>query len=161
MEMQTALDTARILLEEWKERFETPAPNRLDAYLKDAKDLVPAVVGLRVKRLGYLAAITGLDFGVDEPALEVLYHFCEGAAIITVRVNVPKDNPQIASLCEVLPSAEPQERELREMFGVDVVGLPDLGYLYLPDDWDASVYPLRKDFVPQPKSEKVEVPSEQ
>jgi Ni,Fe-hydrogenase III component G len=156
MNTQTVLETSRLVLEEWTERFETPADNRLDVYLRDVKDLVPAVVGLLVKRLGYLAAITGLDPDAEAPMLEILYHFCKGPAVVTLRVNVPKDNAEIASLCEVLPSAEPQERELREMFGVEVIGLRNPEFLYLPDDWDQADYPLRKDFVAVSAVEKVE-----
>ena len=156
MDTQTVLETSRRVLEAWTERFETPAENRLDVYLKDAKALVPAVGGLLAKRLVYLAAITGLDPDAADPMLEILYHFCKGPAIITLRVNVPKDKAEIASLCEVLPSAEPQERELREMFGVEVIGLHNPEFLYLPDDWDQADYPLRKDFVAVPAAEKVE-----
>jgi Ni,Fe-hydrogenase III component G len=36
------------------------------------------------------------------------------------------------------------------MFGVTVVGLRNVEHLYLPDDWPAGVYPLRKDHNPQP-----------
>ncbi|MBN1667750.1 MAG: NADH-quinone oxidoreductase subunit C [Anaerolineales bacterium] len=160
MDTQTVLETSRMVLEVWTERFETPAENRLDVYLKDAKNLVPAVVGLLVKRLGYLVAITGLDPEAEAPMLEILYHFCAGPAVVTLRVNVPKDNAKIASLCEVLPSAEPQERELREMFGVEVVGLHNPEFLYLPDDWDQADYPLRKDFAAVPAAEKAELTDE-
>ena len=156
MEIQTAIHTAQLILQAWSDRFETPAFNRLDVYLADAKDLVTAVVGLRVKRLGYLTAITGLDPGAEEPTLEILYHFCEGPVIVTIRVTVPKDNPEIASLREVIPSAEQQERELQEMFGVRVLGLRNSKHLYLPEDWDNAVFPLRKDFVwPTPSGEMV------
>jgi Ni,Fe-hydrogenase III component G len=37
---------------------------------------------------------------------------------------------------------------LSEMFGVEITGLRNQDYLYLPDDWKPGVYPLRKDFDP-------------
>ena len=149
MNLEKLLETARLVIDEDYERIETPAANRLDVYLRKMSDLVPIVTGLRVKRLGYLSAITGLDLGVDMEDLEVLYHFCTGEAIITLRVTVPKENAWVPSLVAIIPSAEPFERELKEMFGVKVVGLRNPEFLYLPDDWDKACFPLRKDCDPK------------
>jgi Ni,Fe-hydrogenase III component G len=49
----------------------------------------------------------------------------------------------------VVPGAEVFERELREMFGIEITGLHTPDRLYLPDDWPAGVYPMRKDFDPK------------
>jgi Ni,Fe-hydrogenase III component G len=97
---------------------------------------------------GYLAGITGLDPGVEAGAMEVLYHFCEGAAVVTLRVRTPRENASVPTICEIIPSATFYERELREMLGVEVEGLADSEYLFLPDDWAKGVYPLRKDAAP-------------
>jgi len=149
MNLEKLLETARLVIEEDYERIETPASNRLDVYLKHISDLVPIVTGLRVKRLGYLSAITGLDLGIESENLEVLYHFCAGEAIVTLRVIVPKAYAWVPSLVEIIPSAEPFERELKEMFGVKVVGLRNPDSLYLPDHWVEDCFPLRKDCDPQ------------
>ncbi|MFN7050442.1 NADH-quinone oxidoreductase subunit C, partial [Proteus mirabilis] len=37
------------------------------------------------------------------------------------------------------------EREIRDMYGLIPVGLPDERRLVLPDDWPEDMYPLRKD----------------
>ena len=37
------------------------------------------------------------------------------------------------------------EREIRDMYGLIPVGLPDERRLVLPDDWPEEMYPLRKD----------------
>ena len=146
MDLETIFQTASLLVEDWAEKTEAPAPNRLDFYMKSVHDLIPAVAGLRVKRLGYLSCITGLDPGAESPNLEVLYHFCTGPAIITLRFSVPKADGSIPSLTQIIPSAESFERELAEMFGVEITGLRNKDYLYLPDDWQPGTYPLRKDF---------------
>jgi NADH:ubiquinone oxidoreductase subunit C len=153
MDLEPIFETARLLIEEWAEKVETPAPNRLDFSMKKVQDLVPAVAGLRVKRLGYLSCITGLDLGTASPNLEVLYHFCTGPAIITLRFLVPKSDGMIPSLTQIIPSAESFERELSEMFGIEITGLRNKDYLYLPDDWQPGQYPLRKDFDPSQISE--------
>jgi Ni,Fe-hydrogenase III component G len=132
----------------WSLEIDEPESNRLDVKLASADDLVNIVTAMRVKRLGYLSAITGLDPGLETEQLEVLYHFCAGAAVITLRVPIPRHAPVVPSLCQIIPSAEALERELMEMFGVTVSGLLIIEHLYLPDDWPEATYPLRKDFDP-------------
>lgn len=144
MDPETTLETVRLLLEDWAEKFEVPEPTRIDVYMKQIDDLVPSVVGLRVKKLGYLAAIVGLDLGIESEELEILYHFCVEQMVIVLRFRVPKTNGSVQSLSEIIPSAESFERELSEMYGVTITGLKNPGHLYLPDDWKEGVYPLRK-----------------
>ena len=120
------------------------------------QELVPIVVGLRVKRLGYLSAIVGLDLGPEANEMEVLYHFCPGDAVIALRVRVPREDGALPSLCEIIPSAEVFERELHEMFGIEITGLHTPDRLYLPDDWPDGVYPMRKDFDPEVLSSAID-----
>jgi Ni,Fe-hydrogenase III component G len=129
----------------WETEASRPDPNRLDVWLSTPDDLVPMVVGLRVKRLGYLATITGLDEGPEAGRIEVLYHFCTGEAVVTLRVRLPRENPAVPTLSEIIPSAEVFERELAEMLGVTIRGLRHPDHLYLPEDWPDGVFPLRKD----------------
>jgi Ni,Fe-hydrogenase III component G len=122
-----------------------PTPNRLDVALTKVGDLAPIVAGLRVKWLGYLSAITGIDGGTEKNLIELLYHFCSGAAIITLRVNLQRDEAKVASLSSMLPNAEVFEREVMEMFGVEFAGLRNTARLSLSDDWPDGLYPMRKD----------------
>jgi NADH:ubiquinone oxidoreductase subunit C len=151
MTTEQALSTASQLLESWLWALEAerPEPNRLDVILTSPDELVPVVVALRVKRLGYLSAITGLDLGLEAGQLEILYHLCAGAAVITLRLRLPREAAIVPTLSEIIPSAEVFEREMVEMLGVTVTGLRTPEYLYLPDDWPPAAYPLRKDFEPQ------------
>ncbi len=133
---------------DWATEVSRPRPERLDVKIKVLDQLLPIIVGLRVKRLGYLSAIIGMDLGPEANEMEVLYHFCPEAAVITLRVRVPRQGATLPSLCDVIPSAEVFERELREMFGMEITGLRTPDHLYLPDDWPDGVYPLRRDFDP-------------
>jgi Ni,Fe-hydrogenase III component G len=133
---------------DWATEVSRPRPDRLDVKVKVMDQLVPIVVALRVKRLGYLSAIVGIDLGPEANEMEVLYHFCPESAIITLRVRVSRGNASLPSLSEIIPSAEVFERELREMFGIEITGLRTAEHLYLPDDWPDGVYPLRSDFDP-------------
>ena len=139
------LARAEALLEPWLARTERPTDNRLDIWLSpDA--VLPVVATLVAGEWGYLAAITGLDPGVATGQLHVLYHFAEGAAVVTLRVAVPRDVAELPTIRPLIPLAAMYEQELTEVLGVAVVGAPLRGRLFLPDDWPDGVYPLRKEF---------------
>ena len=133
-------ETLLPILASYSEHQTTPEPHRLDVVIA-AEQLVETVTQLQAKQWGYLMGITALDSGTS---LELLYHFCEGPAVLTLRVNLTYDAPHIPTIMTVIPSARLYEQEVKEMFGVQVVGLPDVGFLFLPDDWKPDVYPLRK-----------------
>lgn len=130
----------------WPTEVKQREADRLDVLLTSSSDLAPIVTALRVKRLGYLSAITGIDLGPSMGAIEVLYHFCVASAAITLRLRISRKRPKVPSLSDIVPNAESFERELSEMFGVTVVGLRNPEPLYLPDAWPEDCYPLRKDF---------------
>ena len=153
------LQKGRAAIQKWILSEKTPEVNRLDVEIKpeDIKAVVKALVDIK---WGYLSAITTLDHpeyineeGSTEKAIvpdkgnvELLYHFCEGAAVITLRVLLPYENAKMDSICDIIPSATLYEREAIELIGVELVGTPTVDHLLLPDDWPANVYPLRKAF---------------
>ena len=139
------LHQAQILLEPWMENFNQPEPNRLDVVIA-SQDLLSAAGALETNHWGYLAAITGLDHGVEQGSMEALYHFCTGPVTLTFRVSLSRENPVVSSLYEIIPAAIVHERELQEMFGILVENIPDPSHLLLPDDWPEGVYPLREGF---------------
>lgn len=54
---------------------------------------------------------------------------------ITVRVEVDANKPEYPSVTPRVPAAVWGEREVRDMYGLIPVGLPDERRLVLPDDW--------------------------
>lgn len=141
------LERAETLLAPWMANATHPQDNRLDVAVA-AEELLAAVTALVDARWGYLVAITGLDPGVDSGVLWVLYHFAEGAAVVTLRVTVARDLPVVPTIRELIPLAGMYEQELSEVLGVTLDGAPAGGRLFLSDDWPDGVYPLRKDFQP-------------
>jgi NADH:ubiquinone oxidoreductase subunit C len=140
------------LLEPWTLKTVAPEGNRLDVYIEPAS-LLPAINALIKARWGYFSAITGLDQPpsgegeqIVEGQIELLYHFCQGPAVLTLRTSVPYSQPVLDSICDLLPSATLYERELIEMFGVVLEGTTSTERLLLSDDWPDGVYPLRKSF---------------
>ena len=93
-----------------------------------------------------LCTITGLD---DGNTLGIIYHLANKEGIvINIKIRVPKDKPKIKTVIEYFPSAEFYERELVDLFGIEVEGLPEGTRYPLPDDWPDGQYPLRKDWKP-------------
>ena len=63
---------------------------------------------------------------------------------ITVKVRVPVDEPTVPSVTPDWPTADHQEREIFDMFGVVFEGHPDLRRILLPEDYVG--WPQRRDF---------------
>jgi len=63
---------------------------------------------------------------------------------ITLKVDVPDDDLNLATWIPVFAGANWHEREAREMFGINFVGHPHPVNIYLPGEFEG--YPLRKDF---------------
>jgi len=131
-----------------------PSPERLDVTIHP-DNLLTAIRALVDESWGYLSAIIGIDRPAQPPAegelqaegaVEVLYLFCSGAAVVTLRINLPYSQAVIPTISGIAPTAMLYEWELREMLGVDVVGLRVTGHLILADEWPEGVYPLRKSF---------------
>ena len=79
-------------------------------------------------------------------------------AYVVVRALVPPHSLEFPAVTPKVPAAVWYEREVRDMFGLQPVGLPDERRLVLPDDWPEGLYPLRKDamdyrFRPNPTTE--------
>lgn len=136
------------------ERFIWQDEGRLDAYLRPEM-LIQAVRLMIDSGWPYLSAITGLDSppekdaapeGDNEGGINLLYHFCQGSSVLTLRTSLPYSRPVVPSVCDMIPYATLYERELIEMFGVTIEGTPSTQKLLLPDDWPDGVYPLRKAF---------------
>ncbi len=131
-----------------------PQADRIDITIKP-DDLLQAVRALVEENWGYLTAIVGLDRPAparvegqppQEGAIEILYLFCSGAAVVALRFALPYSQAVVPTISGMLPPAMLYEWELKEMLGVDVVGLRMTGHLILADDWPEGVYPLRKSF---------------
>jgi ech hydrogenase subunit E len=147
MTTEEALEKAAELLKPWATETNTPEDGRVDVVL-DVEHLLAAVEALHEARWGHLTSITGLDPGIDTGEIEVIYHFRRRAAVVGLRLRTPRDSASVPTICGIIPSASLFEREVREMFGLTVVGTPHPRKLLLPDDWPEGVFPLRKDFSP-------------
>ncbi len=96
-----------------------------------------------------LSCITGVDNGPDMGTIDVVYNLYSIPFNhhLALRVNVPRQKPEIDSVTEIWKTAAWHEREAYDMFGITFRGHPDLRRILLPADWDG--HPLRKDYIHQ------------
>jgi NADH-quinone oxidoreductase subunit C len=104
------------------------------------------LASLREKGFAFLASLHGVDYYPEEPRLGVLYELLDMHSVdrITVKLRVPVDAPTVDSVSEEWPTANHQEREVYDMFGVVFDGHPDLRRILMPEDYEG--HPQRRDF---------------
>ena len=95
---------------------------------------------------GYLDLLTAVD-RPSEGRIEIVLVLLQpdDSTACTLTTSVDRDHPRLDSLTSLLPAASWHERELREMFGVDFDGHPDLRPLLLSPG--LGMHPLRKESV--------------
>jgi NADH-quinone oxidoreductase subunit C len=68
-----------------------------------------------------LMSVHGVDYYPEEPRLGVLYELLDMERVdrLTIKLRVPLDEPHVESVTEDWPTANHQEREIYDMFGVE------------------------------------------
>jgi NADH-quinone oxidoreductase subunit C len=93
-----------------------------------------------------LMSVHGCDYLPDEPRLGVHYQLLamERADRLNVKTRVGAEDPRLPSVVDLFPTADFQEREVYDMFGVVFDGHPDLRRILMPEDYEG--FPQRRDF---------------
>jgi NADH-quinone oxidoreductase subunit C len=94
----------------------------------------------------FLSDLSSVDRFPLEPRFEVNYHLLsiERKDRIRLKVRLPGNEPVIASVTPVWPTANWHERESFDLMGIRFEGHPDLKRIVMPDDWVG--HPHRKDY---------------
>ena len=124
-----------------------PRPRRI--YVEAGQDKLEDLIvwAKDVQGFLHLCTITGLD---EKDSLGFIYHLAHDSGILlNFRTAVPKSEPRIKSIIKYFPGAEIYERELADLFGAVVEGLPEGNRYPLTDDWPKDEHPLRKDWKPK------------
>ena len=107
--------------------------------------------------LDYLSNLTAVDYPAEHlPAeasaqagrIDVVYHLYSMAkkhGPLTLKAQLPRANPVVASVTPIWRGAEFQEREVYDLFGVTFEGHPDLRRLLMWEGFEG--HPMRKDYV--------------
>jgi Ni,Fe-hydrogenase III large subunit/Ni,Fe-hydrogenase III component G len=128
-----------------EESWQTDRQVTITVKLESVPDAVEA---LYYEHNGWLSVVVGNDERPLNGSFGVYYVLSmEGAEKCHVAVHgvVSADTLEFPSVTPKVPAAVWGEREIRDMFGLRPVGLPDQRRLVLPDDWPDELYPLRKD----------------
>ena len=91
-----------------------------------------------------LSCMSGADYP-DRFEMVYLLFSLSNKHKMSLKVQLPKDNPEVESVTAVWKGADWYEREIAELFGIKFKNHPDLRPLLLPEDWNEG-YPLRKDW---------------
>jgi NADH-quinone oxidoreductase subunit C len=101
---------------------------------------------LRAKGYTFMASVHGVDYFPEEPRLGVQYELLDMKEVdrIAVKLRVPIEAPAVPSVTPDWPTADHQEREIYDMFGVLFDGHPDHRRILMPEDYEG--HPQRRDF---------------
>ena len=108
--------------------------------------IVDVLAQLRDKGFNFLASLHGVDYFPEEPRFGVQYELLDMHEVdrMTVKVRVPIAAPTVPSVVADWPTADHQEREIFDMFGVIFDGHPDMRRILMPEDYVG--HPQRRDF---------------
>jgi len=92
----------------------------------------------------FLFCVTCVDWKTH---LTMVYHLAstQYRHNLVVKIKLDRNDPKIETVSDIWRTAEFNEREAYEMFGVHFINHPDLRLLILPDGWEGR-NPMRKDF---------------
>jgi NADH-quinone oxidoreductase subunit C len=97
------------------------------------------------EKFDMLADLTAVDWPKREKRFDVVLNLYSFPKNERLRLKVwAADAEEVPSVVSVWPTANWQEREVFDMFGIVFSGHPNLKRILLPDEWQG--YPLRKDY---------------
>lgn len=94
----------------------------------------------------FLADVLGTDRFTDDDRFEVIYHLrnLTEAWFLRLVVLVDENDLAVDTVSSVWKTANWEEREVFDMYGIKFNHHPDLRRMYMPQDFE--YYPLRKEF---------------
>jgi len=125
-------------------KFNITRPKRI--FVEVNKEIFKNLLEYCAKELGFsfLCTITGLDLNTH---LEFNYHLANNEGILlTLKLKVLKDKEEVESIVNLFNGSVFYERELVDMFGAKISGLPEGRRYPLPDWWPKDQHPLRKEW---------------
>ena len=123
------------------------------ALLVDPARVIEVLTWLRDQpgqRYDFLSSLHTADYLPNEPRFAVHYELINRDRVERVRVKAMlpdpggEELPEIDSCVELFPTAEAQEREVFDFFGIVFRGHPNLTRILMPEDYVG--WPQRRDF---------------
>ena len=119
----------------------------------DPEQVLGVLAWLRLtpgQEYSFLASVHGVDYLPATPRFAVHYELLNRDRVERIRVRAALEDPggdalpEIDSCVDMFPTADFQEREVYDFFGIVFKGHPDLTRILLPDDYVG--WPQRRDF---------------
>ncbi len=112
--------------------------------------LLPIATALYAYGFNYLQFQSGIDIGPGQDLVSVYHLIKVGDDVVQseevrVKVFLPRENPRLPSVYWIWKTADWQERETYDMYGIVYEGHPNLKRILMPEDWMG--WPLRKDYI--------------
>jgi len=138
-----------------KDALEVSSPRKNRVFVRIVRERLRRAIRrlIRLEGFSHLSTITGVDVGTE---IELIYHLFHKDALISLRLRVPKEDPTVRTIVDLIPGATLYEREVHDLLGVRFRGNPDLSPLLLPDTWPKDVHPLLKEWTPERINERME-----
>lgn len=116
----------------------------------DPEFLIPISTALYAYGFNYLRCQSGYDAGPGKELVSVydltkLSDNADRPPEVRVKVFLPRENPVVPSVYWIWKTADWQERESYDMYGIVYEGHPNLKRILMPEDWIG--WPLRKDYI--------------
>jgi len=144
--MTTQLLTQEDLAARFPETVSLDERKGYEGYLVKPENLVEFATALRDEYgYDYLSSVTGVDY-LEENILEVVYHVYRstGGGSLVFKAQLPREAPMVASLYDIYPGADFQEREAWDLLGIKFEGHPNLKRILMWEGFEG--HPLRKDW---------------
>jgi Ni,Fe-hydrogenase III large subunit/Ni,Fe-hydrogenase III component G len=141
-------DALQQLVEEFPERLTVDCEDAAEIYATAAIADIPVLAeSLRRRHAARLVTVFAEDRAAAEGVFYNYYVFERRGdpCYLVLRGHIAEGDPRFPSLAGELPSANWQEREIQDWFGLAAEGHPNPRRVALHDDWP-DVHPLRKDF---------------
>ena len=124
------------------------------------QDILKVLTELKDDGFNFLADLTAIDnltLGGFE-RFAVSYHLLshKTAERVTVKAYISEEKPSLPSVESLWKTADWQEREVFDLYGIRFEGHPNLIRIMNPDDFEG--YPLRKDYPRLGRKERGDFP---
>jgi NAD(P)H-quinone oxidoreductase subunit J len=127
-----------------------PDTSNIELIKVDSEFLIPIATALYAYGFNYLQCQGAYDEGAGKNLVS-FYHLIQvddsvdAPEEVRIKVSLPRENPVISSVYWIWKSADWQERESYDMYGIVYEGHPNLKRILMPEDWIG--WPLRKDYI--------------